>query len=66
MNGLKPCPFCGCEKVHSLMDAFTGEVNGICCTRCKAVVRWPIKMKKHETFGENLLNWTERWNRRGG
>lgn len=61
---LKPCPFCQYTKVQMSHDIESGEVNGIYCLNCKALVKWPVTMKARETFGENEEKWANRWNRR--
>lgn len=64
---LKPCPFCGREKVSFLYDIDTGEPKGVMCSWCKVIVRWPTvpRMKTQETFGDQQKRLTERWNERG-
>lgn len=59
---LKPCPFCG-NHVMPIRDP-EGQMNEFFCGQCAAHVKWTIKMKPRETFGENMKRWTDKWNRR--
>lgn len=61
---LKPCPFCGSEKVRIMRDLEMVNVTGIYCTDCRSLTKWAIDMKPKETFGENEAKWAEHWNRR--
>ena len=59
---LKPCPFCG-SHVMLVRDP-DGSINEFFCGQCAAHVKWSIKMKGRETFGENQKRWADKWNRR--
>lgn len=58
----KACPFCGGRVV--IGRDIDGAVAVIFCTKCKAYIKWNIRMKGKETFGENQEKWAEKWNRR--
>ena len=58
----RTCPFCGGRVI--IGRDIEGAISGILCTKCKAYVRWDIRMKGRETFGENEEKWKEKWNRR--
>lgn len=61
---LRRCPFCG-HWVQFMRD-ISGEISGIYCTGCKALIKWPIRpAKKTETFGETEQKWVEAYNRGG-
>lgn len=59
----KACPFCGGHVIVSRNLELT-DISGIMCTRCKAMVKFNIPMKPHETFGSNEEKWKTKWNRR--
>ena len=62
-EGLKPCPFCGAMVTEA--RNLDGEIHGIYCLRCKAMVRFTdIQPKKTDTFGKTEEEWTAKWNRR--
>ena len=64
MNDLKPCPFCSNTKLVYARN-LDGEISGIYCRECKALVRFPIKAEsKAETFGETEAKWVTAWNKR--
>ena len=65
MADLKPCPFCGSDRVIWLNDPEdVAEIKGIYCLNCKAKVQWNIETKKTDTFGKTRNQWLDRWNRR--
>ena len=63
MEELKPCPFCGGRRIVYARGLNT-EIQGILCLNCKVKVKFPIEMKRRETFGENEQKWNQTWNRR--
>ena len=64
MTTLRPCPFCGnnVQWNHNL----DWEITGIYCVRCKAMVKFPVKVKRTDTYGDTMNKWAEFWNRRDG
>ena len=63
MDGFKPCPFCGMDKLAAIRNPESAEIRGIYCLRCKTEVRFPgIVMHANETYGDNETRWRERWN----
>lgn len=63
MEALKPCPFCGGDRVQ-LYRNLDGKITGLFCRGCKATVMFRIEMAVDETFGENERKWAATWNRR--
>lgn len=64
MRALRACPFCGGEPVTPMWDIQDGSINGIYCSNCKALVKFPIQMKGKETYGKNFDKWAKKYNRR--
>ena len=65
MDKLKPCPFCGNDKVIIGWTIEGYQITGIYCTKCKAMTKWPVpEWRGRQTAGEYIHEWTERWNRR--
>lgn len=65
MEGFKPCPFCGQDKLALIRDHDSAEITGIYCLTCKAEVRFPnITMHPNETYGDNQAKWEMKWNGR--
>ena len=55
MTELKPCPFCGSEKITYFLS-FTG-IYMVKCRDCEALVSFPGKVEKDDCI--------KAWNRRG-
>lgn len=55
MSELKPCPFCGNEKIYICTDDETEEFFGVMCTVCGGSI-YPDKETEEEAI--------EAWNRR--
>lgn len=55
MEGLKPCPFCGSEKLSMCVDDIDEEFWGVMCLACGGSI-YPDKSSEKEAI--------EAWNRR--
>lgn len=65
MDNMKPCPFCGENRMQQIRDFDSAAIDGIYCLACKTVVRFTnITMHPNETYEENEEKWRKRWNRR--
>lgn len=66
MTELKPCPFCGESKAY-IVHNIEMEPDGIMCTVCHIIIRYPrFKVKKGEKYEVAIGKMTEAWNKREG
>lgn len=63
-DDLKLCPFCGGKATFIRDPEDVTEIAGIYCLACKAFVKWSIRVKESDTFGQTMDAWLEKWNRR--